>query len=213
LTTSFEVLEALSLMIWPVMPGKADDLRAQLGLKPVTPRAGADVWPSRWPERGAGELLGKPAPLFPRIEPDREAELLQSLGMDTAATVTSTSNATSAATTTSSPTSTISYDDFSKLDLRVGVVVAAERVKGKDKLLSLRVDLGEPEPRPIIAALALSFAPEALVGRRVVVVTNLEPRKFGKDLESRGMILATGPSEALSLVSIGQEAAAGSKIK
>ena len=68
----------------------------------------------------------------------------------------------------------------------------------KDKLLKLSVDLGEAEPRTIIAGLALSFTPEQLVGRRVVVVANLQPREFGKGLVSYGMLLATGPSEALA---------------
>jgi methionyl-tRNA synthetase len=105
------------------------------------------------------------------------------------------------------------YDDFAKVDLRVGVVVSAERVAGKDKLLSLRVDIGEPEPRPIVAGLALSFRPEDLVGQRVIVVANLEPRKFGKDLISHGMLLAAGPSEGLRLVTVEAETPAGTKVK
>jgi methionyl-tRNA synthetase len=64
------------------------------------------------------------------------------------------------------------------------------------------VDLGEPEPRTIIAGLALSFPPESLIGRRVVVVANLAPRDFGKGLVSHGMLLATGPSEKLTLATV-----------
>ena len=89
----------------------------------------------------------------------------------------------------------------------------AERVPGKDKLLSLAVDLGEPEPRPVIAGLALSFRPEELVGKRVVVVANLEPRKFGKDLVSKGMLLAAGASEDLKLATIDPSVSAGTKIR
>jgi methionyl-tRNA synthetase len=107
----------------------------------------------------------------------------------------------------------VGYDDFAKLDLRVGVVLKAERVAGKDKLLSLAVDLGEPEPRPIVAGLALSFKPEDLVGTRVIVVANLEPRKFGKDLVSRGMLLAAGPSESLKLATVEASVPAGTKVK
>ena len=109
--------------------------------------------------------------------------------------------------------STVAYDDFAKLDLRVGVVLTAERVAGKDKLLSLTVDLGEPEPRPIVAGLALSFRPEDLVGTRVIVVANLEPRKFGKGLVSHGMLLAAGPSEGLKLATVDPLVPAGTKIK
>ena len=75
------------------------------------------------------------------------------------------------------------------------------------------VDLGEATPRQIVAGLALSFAPEALVGRRVVVVANLAPRDFGKGLVSHGMLLATGPSEALVLATVGAETPAGARLK
>jgi methionyl-tRNA synthetase len=73
--------------------------------------------------------------------------------------------------------------------------------------------LGEPEPRPLVAGLALSFKPEDLVGTRVIVVANLEPRKFGKGLVSHGMLLAAGPSEALTMVTVGPGAAPGTKVK
>ena len=83
----------------------------------------------------------------------------------------------------------------------------------KDKLLKLAVDLGEATPRQIVAGLALTFAPDALVGRRVIVVANLAPRDFGKGLVSHGMLLATGPSEALILASAPDDAAPGARLK
>jgi methionyl-tRNA synthetase len=109
----------------------------------------------------------------------------------------------------------VSYDEFTRIDLRVGVVRTCERVKGKDKLLRLTVDLGEPEPRQIVAGLALTFKPEDLLGRRVVVVANLAPRDFGKGLVSNGMLLATGPSEALVLATVPDQegAAPGARLK
>ena len=88
-----------------------------------------------------------------------------------------------------------------------------ERVPKKDKLLKLAVDVGEPEPRTIVAGLALSFQPGDLVGRRVVVVANLAPRDFGKGLVSHGMLLATGPSEKLILATVADDAAPGAKLK
>jgi methionyl-tRNA synthetase len=99
------------------------------------------------------------------------------------------------------------------VDLRVGIVRSAERVPKKDKLLKLAVDLGESELRTIVAGLALSFQPEDLVGRRVIVVANLAPREFGKGLVSHGMLLATGPSEKLALASVEGDVPAGSKVK
>jgi methionyl-tRNA synthetase len=83
----------------------------------------------------------------------------------------------------------ITIDDFGKVDLRVGIVKSATAVKGADKLLHLLVDIGEPEPRSIVAGIAQAYQPDQLVGRKVVIVANLQPRKL-RGLESRGMIVA-----------------------
>ena len=107
----------------------------------------------------------------------------------------------------------LSYDQFVGVDLRVGLVTACERVPKKDKLLRLQVDLGESIPRQIVAGLALTYAPEQLVGKRVVVVANLAPREFGKGLVSHGMLLATGPSEALNLATVDGEVKPGARLK
>jgi methionyl-tRNA synthetase len=120
---------------------------------------------------------------------------------------------TSGATPPSEDSPSIAYDDFAKVDLRVGLVKTAEKVPKKDKILKLSFDLGEAEPRTIVAGLALTFQPEQLVGRRVVVVANLAPREFGKGLVSHGLLLATGPSEALHLATIGDDVAPGSRLK
>jgi methionyl-tRNA synthetase len=82
----------------------------------------------------------------------------------------------------------ISIDDFAKVDMRVGQVKVAEKVKGADKLLRLEVDLGT-EVRQVVAGIAEAYAPETLVGRKVVIVANLAPRKL-RGLESNGMIVA-----------------------
>ena len=83
----------------------------------------------------------------------------------------------------------VPIDDFVKVDMRVGVVLSAERVKGADKLLHLKVDIGEPEPRTIVAGIAEAYDPAALPGRKVVIVANLQPRKL-RGLTSQGMIVA-----------------------
>ena len=83
----------------------------------------------------------------------------------------------------------------------------------KDKLLRLTVDLGEAAARTIVAGLAQTFTPETLTGQRVVVVANLAPRDFGKGLVSHGMVLATGPSDALVLATAPETAAPGARLK
>jgi methionyl-tRNA synthetase len=87
------------------------------------------------------------------------------------------------------PSPKIAIDDFVKVDLRVGEVKTAERVKGSDKLLHMTVDIGEPEPRTIVAGIAVAYSPEQMVGRKVAIVANLQPRKL-KGIESNGMIVA-----------------------
>jgi methionyl-tRNA synthetase len=82
----------------------------------------------------------------------------------------------------------ISADDFFKVEMRVGLVKVAEKVKGADKLLRLEVDIGT-EVRQVVAGIAKAYEPEKLVGRKVVIVANLQPRKL-RGLESNGMIVA-----------------------
>lgn len=92
------------------------------------------------------------------------------------------------AATVTVPDGKISIDDFTKVELRVGQVKVAEKVKGADKLLRLEVDIGS-EVRQLVAGIAEAYAPETLVGRKVVIVANLAPRKL-RGLESNGMIVA-----------------------
>jgi methionyl-tRNA synthetase len=86
------------------------------------------------------------------------------------------------------PDSKITIDDFLKVELRVGEIKVAEKVKGADKLLRMEVDIGT-EVRQIVAGIAKAYDPDRLIGRKVVIVTNLQPRKL-RGLESNGMIVA-----------------------
>jgi methionyl-tRNA synthetase len=88
----------------------------------------------------------------------------------------------------------ITIDDFVKVELRVGQVLTAERVPKSDKLLRFTVDIGEPEPRQILAGIAEHYEPEKLVGRKLVIVSNLKPRKL-RGFESQGMVLAASVGE------------------
>jgi methionyl-tRNA synthetase len=101
--------------------------------------------------------------------------------------------APSAQAATTAADGKISIDDFLKVELRVGQVKAAEKVKGADKLLRLEVDIGT-EVRQLVAGIALAYKPEDLIGRKVVIVANLQPRKL-RGLESNGMIVAASVGE------------------
>jgi len=107
----------------------------------------------------------------------------------------------------------IAYDDFAKVDLRVGLVRSAEKVPKADKLLQLSVDVGEAAPRTIVAGIAAAYPdPQALVGKRIVVVANLEPRAL-RGITSHGMLLAAGESPDLAVVMVGEGSAPGAKVK
>ena len=103
----------------------------------------------------------------------------------------------------------IQFDDFSKIELKTGTIVAAEKVEKADKLLKLEVDMGE-EKRTIVSGIALHFQPEAIIGQKVVVVANLAPRKM-KGIESNGMILMADDADG-KLVFASAPAANGSNV-
>ncbi|MDD2753408.1 MAG: methionine--tRNA ligase subunit beta [Candidatus Portnoybacteria bacterium] len=102
------------------------------------------------------------------------------------------------------------HDDFKKLDLRVAEILDAQRVDGSEKLLKLKISTGDEE-RQILAGIAKFYEPEKLLGRQIIVVINLEPRKLMGE-ESQGMLLAAGDEEPILLVP-DKEAPVGSKIR
>ncbi|HVB57498.1 MAG TPA: methionine--tRNA ligase subunit beta, partial [Candidatus Acidoferrales bacterium] len=117
-----------------------------------------------------------------------------------------------AAAPTTSGTEKISIEDFSKVEMRVGLVKSAEKVAGADKLLKVMVDIGD-EVRQIVAGIAMAYAPEQLVGRKVVIVANLAPRKL-RGVESNGMIVAaTAPDGKPVLCTFAEDVPAGARLK
>jgi methionyl-tRNA synthetase len=127
-----------------------------------------------------------------------------------AAAVTSTG---ASAAVTAPANAKITIEDFAKVELRVGVVKTAERVQGADKLLKLTVDIGD-EVRQVLAGIALAYTPEELVGRKVVIVVNLAPRKM-RGVESNGMLLAAsaGADGKPVLCTFAEDIPAGAKVR
>lgn len=165
-----------------------------------------------------GYTLRPPELLFRKIEDDEiEAELTQ-LSANAAAKKTNMET-TPATTPTGAENDTtqntlkpeIVFDDFGKIDLRVGTIIEAKKVEKADKLLELLVDLGF-EQRTILSGIAMHFKPEDIVGKQVTIVANLAPRKM-RGIESKGMILmAEDAAGKLYFVSPSEAIAAGSTI-
>lgn len=104
----------------------------------------------------------------------------------------------------------IEYTDFAKVALQTARILEAAKVEGADKLLRLQIDLGA-EQRQIVAGIALSYAPEALVGKMIVVVSNLKPARIRK-IDSNGMLLAAKSGDQLRLITVDGEIPAGSSV-
>jgi methionyl-tRNA synthetase len=136
-----------------------------------------------------GYTLRAPELLFRKIDDTEVAAQIEKLQKAEAEAAAAKSSAPVASPVVSyaEPKPEIVYDDFAKLDLRVGKIVSAEKVEKADKLLKLEVDLGF-ETRTVVSGIAMHFKPEEIVGRQVVVVVNLAPRKM-RGIESKGMIL------------------------
>lgn len=192
-----ETLRWLSVMLYPVMPESSEKIYRQIGLSDEIKKI--DPASLNWGDLEPGTAIGEAESVFPRIEKSRVMSEIK-IDAETGSREDGASNQTPATTTVSreQPTTNdeqfITIDDFLKVELRVGEIKVAERVPKADKLLRFEVDLGEAEPRQILAGLAEYYEPEKLIGRKVVVVANLKPRKM-RGLESQGMICAASLAE------------------
>jgi methionyl-tRNA synthetase len=207
LYTSAEALRIVTALAHPVMPAATAKIWSQLGLGDIKKFSLTDL---RWGQLHLGTKLGKVEPVFPRADKsaiERMRQVEEQQKTPPGATEAQSASAAQAGAAQGVPQGAsqgsaplnkpaeaanadgkITIDDFSKVELRVAQVKVAEKVKGADKLLRLEVDLGY-EVRQIVAGIAEAYAPETLVGRKVVIVANLAPRKL-RGLESNGMIVA-----------------------
>jgi methionyl-tRNA synthetase len=203
-----EALRLIAALAAPVIPKTAQSLWEQLGLDgKVTSVCLSDL---RWTDQLVGKNIRSGASLFPRLDPKEVLKKMDDLTQQEPETK------AEAAPPVAKPGNLapqITIEDFSKVDLRVATVVESERVKGADKLLRLVVDLGF-EKRQVLAGIALAYAPESLVGRKVVIVANLQPRKL-RGLDSNGMIVAAsiGPEDKPVLVGFHEDVENGARLK
>jgi len=175
-----QIAKAVALLLEPVMPSKAQECWTMLGYNDRVSDHPISEAVRQVPET----VLRAPAPLFAKMEEDQVRELDALLQKRVAE-----------ANKKGEKTPMVTFEEFQKLDIRTGNVLSAEPVPKSNKLLKLLVDIGG-ETRQIVAGMQQFYKPEELVGRDVVVLTNLAPAKiFG--VESNGMILAAGDSASL----------------
>jgi len=186
LYTAAEALRITCALLYPVMPESTAKIWSQLGMPhPIQHARIADL---HWGKLEAGQKVGKVSGVFPRLDSKPSIEKMEQLELKEKERQAALF-AASAPAPTPEGDSKISIEDFVKVEMRVGMVLGAERVKGADKLLHLKVDIGEPAPRTLVAGIAEAYAPEQIIGRKVVIVANLQPRKL-RGIESNGMIVA-----------------------
>jgi methionyl-tRNA synthetase len=246
LYTAVESIRIFTALLYPFIPYATASVWRQLGLGDIEEAArNGKLKDLKWGGLKPGTKLGPLAPIFPRadkglaqIMTDMESTIpsapepataptpensvasvssvLSSSPAATADAPAATASANNQQPATNNPT-TISIDDFAKIDLRVAQIVVAERIPKADKLLRLEVDLGpsfNPSRRQILAGIAEYYAPETLIGRKVVIVANLAPRKM-RGLESQGMVVAAsvGPDGAPVLVGFLEDVELGARLK
>lgn len=198
--SALEVARAAAIMISPFMPATAREIARQLGI-------GEQFASLTWADASAenpfaiGTKTQGPDPIFPRLVTKKTEEKPKV-----------TEEVKEAPKPEIQEEERISYDYFSKLKIRIAEVKTAERVEGADKLLKLTVSLGDEE-RGIVAGIAKSYEPESLIGRKIVLLTNLEPAKI-RGVVSNGMLLAaTDPEGNAVLLQPDADVPAGSGVK
>jgi methionyl-tRNA synthetase len=221
LWTAAELLRIVTALAHPVLPDTTAKVWALLGQK--TSVGVVELDGLRWGQLAPGTQLGKSHALFPRIDKSEAVERIEAMANEElnptpepaakpAASV-SSSAAGAAAAPAAGTGEKIGIEDFAKVEMRVGQVKTAERIVGADKLLKLTVDIGS-EIRQICAGIAQYYEPESLIGRKVVVVTNLAPRKL-RGVESNGMIVAAsvGPEGRPVLAGFHEDVEVGARLK
>ena len=202
----------ISRLVAPVLPATSHTLRGWIG----------DTTQLRWPESADGRVLvqapaslhsSPPLPLFPRLDDKAQQAIVMAVVGDAAAPLAAPVPATAAKPDAPEvAVGTLAYEDFAKLELRVGVILQASAVPKAKKLLQLAVDLGEAKPRTIVAGIAEAYAPDQIVGKQVIVVANLAPATI-RGIRSEGMILAAGEEAILGLSALDHDVPPGTRVR
>ncbi len=205
-----EMLRIVAVLAHAGLPQSTERIWQQLGQRGKLADQKLDQL--QWGQLKPGTPIGKPEAVFPRVDKEEAIERIEAMEQEMRKPAAATPAGSAAAPAASAP-ARISIEDFAKVDMRVGEVKAAERVAGADKLLKVLVDIGD-EVRQVVAGIAEVYKPEDLIGRKVVVVVNLQPRKL-RGVESNGMIVAAsvGPEGGPVLVGFHEDVPVGARLK
>jgi methionyl-tRNA synthetase len=224
LWTTAEVLRVVTALTHPILPESTAKVWTLLGQQGSLGHL--ELEGLSWGQLKPGATLGKSQALFPRIDKAEAIERMESMENEAQKQPAPTAASTPAAAPAGAPAATgaapaaapagvekIAIEDFAKVEMRVGQVKTAERIIGADRLLKLTVDIGT-EVRQICAGIAQYYEPESLIGRKVVVVVNLAPRKL-RGVESNGMIVAAsvGPEGRPILAGFAEDVEVGARLK
>ncbi len=214
LYNTLEAVRIATILLAPVLPAATQRVWDQLGIP--TPLAAARLDDARkWGALPAGVRIRPGPPLFPRIEtpsaptPAGRASASRGAGRGRDASRDTLIPANGAARG-GTEMSEITIEEFKRIDLRVAEVLEAKRVAGTDKLLELRIKIGEGT-RTLVAGIADEYAPERLVGRKIVVVANLQPRRL-RGVESQGMLLAANDGDRAVLLAPDRDVPSGARV-
>jgi methionyl-tRNA synthetase len=201
-----ESLRVVAVLSHPVLPHATEKIWQQLGQ--TTSLSHERIRELQFGALKPGTQIGKPEAIFPRVDKTEAFERIEAMEEE----IRNPAATPAAAAPAAGPTK-IGIEDFAKVEMRVGIVKSAEKVAGADKLLKVFVDIGE-EVRQVVAGIAEAYKPEELVGRKVVIVANLAPRKL-RGVESNGMIVAAsvGPEGKPVLCTFTEDVPAGARLK
>lgn len=206
-----ESLRIIAILLQPVMTEAPAKIFEQLGLDPETMNM-KDIHFGEFPKEV--KVVAKGTPIFPRLEIDTEVLYIQKqMAQDVETTTEDIKWDPNETTLVSSKEKQIKYEDFDKVELKIAEVIDCKKVKGADKLLQFRLDAGDEQHRQILSGIAEFYPdPAALIGKKVVIVANLKPRKMRGEV-SQGMILsAESPEGKLQIVEAPKEMPNGASI-
>jgi len=228
-----EAVRIAATLLAPIMPSSSTEILRRLGDDRPSRDRRLDTDAS-WRASGEKQILNAGA-LWPRIEADKgvtvtdekqtgaggaggasgaDGAVVPGAGTSPGASTSHSAPATQAGPAPVAPSAPalITIDDFAKIELKTAKVLEAEKMPKSQRLLKLKVDAGEAEPRTILAGIAESYEPEQLIGKSIVIVANLAPRKM-MGLESNGMVLAASPDGGKAFVLNSEPAPPGTKVR